>query len=183
MSDNLIAPHGGTLVDLLVSPERAAELMAPGRGIPEWSLTPRQLNDIELLINGGFSPLTGFMTSADYESVKSNMRLADGTLWPMPIMLDVTEAVATASRSAASSELRDPEGVLIAVLHVEDVWQPDLAAEAAAVFGSSDPGHPGVAHLMRATNPYYVGGRLEALQLPVHYDFRALRRTPAQLPR
>ena len=181
MSDNLIAPHGGTLVDLLVSAERAAELTAPGRGIPEWSLTPRQLNDIELLINGGFSPLTGFLTSADYESVKSDMRLTDGTLWPMPIMLDVTEAVATSLEVGGELELRDPEGVLIAVLHVEDVWQPDLAAEAAAVFGSSDPGHPGVAHLMRATNPYYVGGRLEALQLPVHYDFRALRRSPAQL--
>ncbi|MBT8165195.1 MAG: bifunctional sulfate adenylyltransferase/adenylylsulfate kinase [Acidimicrobiia bacterium] len=181
MSDNLIAPHGGTLVDLIVSAERAAELAAPGRGIPEWSLTPRQLNDIELILNGGFSPLTGFMTSADYESVKSDMRLADGTLWPMPIMLDVTEDVADRLEVGGELELRDPEGVLIAVLHVEDVWQADLAAEAVAVFGSSDPSHPGVAHLMRATNPYYVGGRLEGLQLPVHYDFRALRRTPAQL--
>ncbi|NNL97689.1 MAG: bifunctional sulfate adenylyltransferase/adenylylsulfate kinase [Acidimicrobiia bacterium] len=181
MSDNLIAPHGGTLVDLIVSADRAAELAAPGRGIPEWSLTPRQLNDIELILNGGFSPLTGFMTSADYESVKSDMRLADGTLWPMPIMLDVTEDVADRLEVGGELELRDPEGVLIAVLHVEDVWQADLAAEAVAVFGSSDPSHPGVAHLMRATNPYYVGGRLEGLQLPVHYDFRALRRTPAQL--
>ena len=181
MSDNLIAPHGGTLVDLLVSDERAAELMAPGRGIPEWSLNPRQLNDIELLINGGFSPLTGFMTSADYEAVKTDMRLADGTLWPMPITLDVTEEVATKLEVGAELELRDPEGVLIAVLNVEDVWLPDLEAEAAAVFGTTDPSHPGVAHLLRATNPYYVGGRLEAIQLPVHYDFRALRRTPAQL--
>ncbi len=181
MSNNLISPHGGTLVDLLVPADRAAELMAPGRGVPEWSLTPRQLNDIELLMNGGFSPLTGFMTSADYESVKSDMRTADGTLWPIPITLDVTEAVATGLEVGGELELRDPEGVLIAVLHVEDVWQPDLEAEAAAVFGTSDPGHPGVAHLLRATNPFYVGGRIEGLQLPVHYDFRALRRTPAQL--
>ncbi|MDH3607473.1 MAG: bifunctional sulfate adenylyltransferase/adenylylsulfate kinase, partial [Acidimicrobiia bacterium] len=157
------------------------ELMAPGRGIPEWSLTPRQLNDIELLINGGFSPLTGFMTSADYETVKADMRLADGTLWPMPIMLDITEQLAENLEVGGELELRDPEGVLIAILHVEDIWQPDLEAEAAAVFGTTDASHPGVAHLMRATNPYYVGGRLEAVQLPVHYDFRALRRTPAQL--
>jgi sulfate adenylyltransferase len=181
MSDNLIAPHGGTLIDLLVPAERAAELMAPGRGLAEWSLTPRQLNDIELLLNGGFSPLTGFMTSTDYESVKADMRLADGTLWPMPITLDVTEAVAAKLEVGGDLELRDPEGVLIAVMHVEDVWQPDLEAEAAAVFGTTDPGHPGVAHLTRATNPFYVGGRLEGLQLPVHYDFRSLRRTPAEL--
>jgi sulfate adenylyltransferase len=181
MSDNLIPPHGGTLIDLLVSAERAAELMAPGRGVPEWSLTPRQLNDIELLINGGFSPLNGFMTSADYQAVKADMRLADGTLWPMPIMLDVTERVAQQVEVGGELELRDPEGVLIAVLNVEDIWQADLEDEAAAVFGTTDPSHPGVAHLLRATNPYYVGGRLEALQLPVHYDFRALRRTPAEL--
>ncbi len=181
MPDNLISPHGGTLVDLLVSPERANEITAPGRGIPEWSLTSRQLNDIELLLNGGFSPLTGFMTSADYEAVKADMRLADGTLWPMPITLDVTEEVASTLAVGGELELRDPEGVLIAVLQVDDVWQPDLPAEAAAVFGTNDPGHPGVAHLMRATNPYYVGGRLEGLQLPVHYDFRSLRRTPSQL--
>ncbi len=181
MSDNLIAPHGGALVDLLVSDERAAELMLPGRGLPEWSLTPRQLNDIELLLNGGFSPLTGFMTGADYEAVKADMRLADGTVWPMPITLDVTEEVAKGLDIGGELELRDPEGVLIAVLHVENVWQPDLSAEAAAVFGTTDPGHPGVAHLLRAAHPYYVGGRLEGLQLPVHYDFRSLRRTPAQL--
>ncbi|MDH3606232.1 MAG: bifunctional sulfate adenylyltransferase/adenylylsulfate kinase [Acidimicrobiia bacterium] len=181
MANNLITPHGGALVDLLAPQDRIAELMAPGRGVPEWSLTPRQLNDIELLINGGFSPLTGFMTQSDYDAVRGDMRLADGTLWPMPITLDVTEEVAKKLDVGGELELRDPEGVLIAVLHVEDVWQPDLEAEAAAVFGSTDAGHPGVAHLMRSTNPYYVGGRLEGLQLPVHYDFRSLRKTPAQL--
>ena len=105
MSDNLITPHGGTLVDLLVSEERAAELMAPGRGIPEWTLTPRQLNDIELLLNGGFSPLTGFMTSADYESVKSDMRLADGTLWPMPITLGMPRS----KKNSACSRMYRPQ--------------------------------------------------------------------------
>jgi len=181
MLNNLITPHGGSLVDLLVTQERAIELAAPGRGVPEWSLTPRQLNDIELLLNGGFSPLMGFMSRADYDGVTAEMRLADGTLWPMPITLDVSEEVAKRLDVGGELELRDPEGVLIAILHVEEVWQPDFEAEAASVFGTTDPGHPGVAHLMRATNPYYVGGRLEGLQLPVHYDFRVLRRTPTQL--
>ena len=181
MLNNLITPHGGSLMDLLVAPERAAELMAPARGVPEWNLTPRQLNDIELLLNGGFSPLAGFMSQADYEGVTADMRLADGTLWPMPITLDISEEVAKSLDLGGELELRDPEGVLIAVLHVENVWQPDFETEALSVFGTTDAGHPGVAHLLRSTNPYYVGGRLEGLQMPVHYDFRALRRTPAQL--
>ena len=184
MSDHLIAPHGGSLIDLLVTEDRAAELSAPDRGVPEWSLTARQLNDIELLLNGGFSPLQGFMNRSDYEAVTADMRLADGTLWPMPITLDVTEEVAKSLDVGGELELRDPEGVLIAVLHVEDVWQPDLEAEAVGVFGTTDPGHPGVGHLFRSTHPYYVGGRLEGLQLPADdlLDGRPVRCRHGRLP-
>ena len=181
MPDNLIAPHGGQLIDLLVDEARADELKAPGRSAPEWSLTSRQMNDIELLLNGGFSPLTGFMNQADYVSVTNEMRLAGGTLWPIPVTLDVDEETAKEVGSGDELELRDPEGVLIAVLQVEDVWQPDRKAEAAAVFGTTDPDHPGAGYLERNSHPYYVGGRLEGLQLPVHYDFRALRASPADL--
>ncbi len=181
MPDNLIAPHGGQLIDLLVDEARAEALMAPGRSAPEWSLTPRQMNDIELLLNGGFSPLSGFMNQADYVSVTNDMRLAGGTLWPIPVTLDVDEEAAKEAASGGELELRDPEGVLIAVLQVEDVWQPDREAEAAAVFGTTDPDHPGAGYLQRISHPYYVGGRLEGLQLPVHYDFRALRASPADL--
>ncbi len=181
MPDNLIAPHGGQLIDLLVDEARADELKAPGRSVPEWSLTSRQMNDIELLLNGGFSPLTGFMNQADYVSVTNEMRLAGGTLWPIPVTLDVDEEAAKEAGSGGELELRDPEGVLIAVLQVEDVWQPDREAEAAAVFGTTDPDHPGAGYLQRNSHPYYVGGRLEGLQLPVHYDFRALRASPADL--
>ncbi len=181
MPDNLIAPHGGQLIDLLVDEARADELKAPGRSVPEWSLTSRQMNDIELLLNGGFSPLTGFMNQADYVSVTNEMRLAGGTLWPIPITLDVDEETAKEVGSGGELELRDPEGVLIAVLQVEDVWQPDRKAEAAAVFGTTDPDHPGAGYLERNSHPYYVGGRLEGLQLPAHYDFRALRASPTDL--
>ncbi|MEE9472590.1 MAG: sulfate adenylyltransferase, partial [Acidimicrobiia bacterium] len=181
MPDNLIAPHGGQLIDLLVDEARADELRAPGRSAPEWSLTSRQMNDIELLLNGGFSPLTGFMNQADYVSVTNEMRLAGGTLWPIPVTLDVDEETAKEVGAGGELELRDPEGVLIAVLQVEDVWQPDREAEAAAVFGTTDPDHPGAGYLERNSHPYYVGGRLEGLQLPVHYDFRALRASPADL--
>jgi len=88
-------PHGGTLVDLIASDERQAELKAHSKEWASWDLTDRQVCDLELLLNGGFSPLTGFMGRADYERVCEEMRLADGTLWPMPITLDVTEEVAT----------------------------------------------------------------------------------------
>jgi sulfate adenylyltransferase len=180
LQETLNAPHGGTLVDLLVNPSRAAELQVESRNWPSWDLTPRQLCDLELLLNGAFSPLTGFMNKRDYESVCQSMRLADGTLWPMPITLDLPQAVAETLTTGQQLALRDPEGVMLAVLHVEDVWTPDRAAEAQSVFGTTNQEHPGVAGLFRS-GTHLVGGRLEGLQLPVHYDYPALRKTPAQL--
>jgi sulfate adenylyltransferase len=181
VTDHVVAAHGGKLVDLLVDPERAAELALGSRDWLSWDLTPRQLCDLELLLSGGFSPLRGFMSRADYEAVCGTARLADGTLWPIPITLDVPEAVAERLGAGHTLALRDPEGVLLAALHVEDVWRPDRTAEAAAVFGTSNAEHPGVAHLATRTHPVYVGGGLEGVRLPAHYDFRALRRTPAEL--
>jgi sulfate adenylyltransferase len=176
-----MAPHGGSLVSLIAGPDRAAELKAASKDWPSWDLTPRQLCDLELLANGGFSPLHGFLTRADYESVCSRMRLANGTLWPMPITLDIPEDLAGKLGKGAPLALRDPEGVMLAALHVEDIWKPDLKAEAQSVFGTINPEHPGVVHLLQRSNPCYVGGRLEALELPIHYDYRALRLTPAEL--
>jgi sulfate adenylyltransferase len=110
------------------------------------------------------------------------MRLANGVLWPMPITLDVSEAFAkTLKPGSTKIALRDAEGVMIAILHVEDVWQPDRAAEAKSVFGTNSQVHPGVGYLMNRSHPWYVGGRLEGLQLPSHYDFKGLRLTPAEL--
>jgi sulfate adenylyltransferase len=180
-ADHLIEPHGGTLVDLRVDDARAAELRASSRAWPSWDLTPRQLCDVELLQSGGFSPLTGFMTRAHHESVCEQMRLADGTLWPVPITLDVSPETAEALSPGDQLALRDPEGVMIAALTVEDVWEPDREAEAEAVFGTSRAAHPGVAQLVQRTNPVYVGGRLAVVQPPIHHDFRALRATPRQL--
>ena len=181
MTDHLIAPHGGSLVDLLASAERAAELKEASRDWRSWDLTPRQLCDLELLMNGAFSPLQGFMVKKDYESVCSSMRLADGTLWPIPIVLDLPEELAKGLKPGTSLALRDPEGVMLAALHIDDIYAPDRGAEAEAVYGSRNPEHPGVAHLLNRTHPCYVGGRIEGLQRPGHHDFRALRHTPAEL--
>ncbi|MCY4037004.1 MAG: sulfate adenylyltransferase, partial [bacterium] len=165
----------------MVDGAASERLKAESRDLPSLTLQPRQLCDLELLLNGGFSPLQGFMGQADYQRVCSEMRLADGTLWPMPITLDADGGTAEAAQAAGRLALRDVEGVMLAVLTVSDVWQPDTEAEAEAVFASSDPDHPGVGHLMGSTAQFYLGGSVEGLQLPVHYDFADLRRTPAQL--
>jgi len=179
--DHLIPAHGGELVNLLVDADRATELRQTSRDWPSWDLTPRQICDLELLLNGGFSPLRGFMNRAEFESVAKDMRLTDGTLWPIPITLDVTEKVAEGLSEGSKLALRDEEGVMLAVLHVEDLWEIDREAKAEAVYGTLDQTHPGVAHLFQRTNNIGVGGRLEGLQLPAHYDFRTLRRTPREL--
>ena len=181
MSDHLIAPHGGTLVDLLAGSARVEELKAESRDWVSHDVTPRQLCDLELLLNGGFSPLTGFMTSSDHAPVCADMRLADGTLWPVPITLDVAESTAEKLSTGGRLALRDAEGVMLAVLHVEDIWRPDREAEAQAVFGTTNSEHPGVAHLLGRTEPVYLGGRLEGLQPVSHYDYKELRHTPAEL--
>ena len=181
-TSHLVQPHGGELIDLIVPPQRADELKAHSREWPSWDLTPRQLCDLELLLSGGFSPLRGFLSRKDYEDVCHNMKLASGLLWPMPITLDVTEDFAKKLTAGSSKvALRDPEGVMLAVLHVEDVWQPDRAAEAEAVFASTSTAHPGADYVLNKANPWYVGGKLEGLQLPSHYDFRTIRLTPVEL--
>lgn len=176
-----VRPHGGHLVSLLVPPSRAAELTQRAARWPSWQLSQRQLCDLELLACGGFSPLGGFLGESDYLSVCESMRLANGTLWPMPVTLDVPGEVAAAAGSAGTLALRDSAGVLLAALHARESWMPDLPVEAMAVFGTTDPAHPGVDHLLSHTNPWYITGGLEVLQLPGHQDFRFLRHTPAQL--
>lgn len=176
----MIAPHGGTLVDLMVDEARASELKDASRDYPSWDLTQRQICDLELLMNGGFSPLGGFMTRSDYESVCTSMRLADGTLWPMPITLDVSEEFSADLSEGSVIALRDPEGVMLAVLHVEDVWTPNKEAEAENVFGTTNPEHPGVGYLMNQAGPVYVGGRVEGAEFPTHYDFSDDRLSPKE---
>ena len=178
---HLNPPHGGELVDLLAVAERVSELQFQSRDWPSWDMTARQLCDLDLLMNGGFSPLRGFMTREDYEASCCRMRLKNGTLWPIPITLDVTEEFARGIGPGRRVALRDAEGVMLAALRVEEVWQPDRLAEARMVYGTTSTAHPGVASLLNETHPWYVGGRLEGLRLPTHYDFRSLRLIPAQL--
>jgi sulfate adenylyltransferase len=174
-------PHGGELVDLLADPERSFDLQSQSAQWPSWDLTPRQLCDLHLLMNGGFSPLRGFMTRVDYGSVCRTMRLRNGMLWPIPIVLDISQEFRRTIDPGSTIALRDPEGVMLAALHVEDVWQPDRLIEAETVYGTTSTEHPGVARLLKQTNAWYAGGRVEGIQLPAQHDFHNLRHTPAEL--
>ena len=173
--------HGGELVNLLVTEKRAEELKKQSKDWKSWDLSARQLCDLELLANGGFSPLTGFMNQKDYDSVVDDMRLADKTLWPMPITLDVNEEFAKSIKKNDKVALRDHEGVMLAVLTVGDIWKPNKKREAEKVFGKNDDAHPAVNYLHNIAGDYYVGGDIEAIQLPVHYDFNEMRLTPTEL--
>ncbi len=177
----LIAPHGGTLRDLYLDENTLAVEKAHAREYPSWDLSHRQLCDVELLLNGAFSPLEGFLGKADYQRVLEEMRLTDGTLWPMPITLDVSEDFAAQVEVGSQVALRDPEGVLIAVLAVSDVWRPNKTLEAQQVFGGDDPRHPGVNYLLNKAHPVYLGGRLKGIEAPTHYDFKHLRDSPREL--
>ena len=181
MSSHLITPYGGELVQLMVPDEEQAEIKDASTQWASWDLTPRQVYDVELLLCGGFSPLTGFMGKADYDAVVEKMRLADGTLWPLPVILDISEAVAKDLEPGRSLALRDLEGVMLAALDVSEVWRPDLELEAGQVYGTTDRDHPGVDYLLGQVNPCYVAGTLRGLQAPRHFDFRMLRHTPAEL--
>ena len=179
--DHLIPPHGGTLKDLRVDDERAEALRAASVEFSSVTLGDRQLCDLELLANGAFSPLEGFVGQEDYESILRRYRLADGTLWPVPITLNVTEAEAAGVTPGGPVALRDPEGFMLAVIHVEEVFRPDRVREAELVFGTTDRAHPGVRFLLEEDGPVCLAGPVEVLQLPLHYDFADLRRTPAEL--
>jgi len=179
--NKLIEPHGGTLKELYLSSDAAAAEKQQAREYPSWDLTYRQLCDVELLLNGAFSPLEGFLSQADYRRVLSDLHLENGILWPMPVTLDVTEAFAEGIAPGSRVALRDPEGVLLAVLEVTDLWRPDKTVEALQVFGTDELLHPGVNYLFNKAHPVYLGGRLRGVETPIHYDFKHLRDSPREL--
>ncbi len=147
MREELIPAHGGTLRELLVQQQRAVELRGEAVYLSSWDLTQRQTWDIELLLNGAFSPLEGFLGEADYTSVCEEMRLVNGTIWPIPITLDVTEEFATTIAVGDRLALRHAEGIVLAILTVTSIWKPDFRKEAQLVYGTADESHPGIFYL------------------------------------
>ncbi len=174
-------PHGGLLRELFLGEATAEKEKVKALDFKSWDLTDRQLCDLELILNGAFSPLEGFLNRDDYQSVLGEMRLQSGLLWPIPINLDVTEAFADSLSSSEHVALRDREGVIIAILEVQDIWKPDKREEAESVYQTQDEAHPGVDYLFNRAREVYLGGKLRGIEPPIHYDFRLLRDSPSEL--
>ena len=169
--------------ELFVPEEAQLALKKHAATLPSWDLKPRQICDLDLLMNRGFYPLTGFLSEADYNAVLSDMRLADGSLWPIPITLDVSHDFAAQVSTGDEIALRDEEGVILAILTLSDKWIPDKAKEAALVFGADDVTHPAVAYLHHQAGDVYLGGAITGLQPATHYDFKQYRYSPNELKR
>ena len=167
--------------ELYVSYDSVQKIKMEAAELVSWDLTPRQICDLELLMNGGFNPLKGFLSQADYNCVVENMRLVDDALWPIPITLDVSQGFADSVELGQDIALRDQEGVILATITVTDSWLPNKAREAEMVFGSDDLAHPAVNYLHNQAGAVYLGGPVTGIQQPVHYDFRGRRDTPNEL--
>jgi len=176
----LIAPYGGKLVNLLVSDAERAELTRYAYTLPSIQLSPRSLCDLELLAVGAFSPLDRFMGREDYLGVVEKMRLKDGTLFPMPITLPVAEG--DTIRVGGDVALRNANNDLLGVMKVEERFAWDLGHEASHVYRTTDSRHPIVAEMSK-WGKTYISGALKIINLPKHFDFVDLRRTPAEVRR
>jgi sulfate adenylyltransferase len=172
-----ISPYGGELVDLTMPQDAAAESLARASELPSVLLSERSMCDLEIMATGGFSPLDRFMGQADYQGVVNSMRLADGTLFPIPITLPLEDP--SAIEIGGEVALLSPRREILAVMQVEEIFPWDLQAEARQVFGSTDSRHPLVAEMHR-WGKAYASGPLRVLQLPRHFDFKELRLTPSQ---
>ena len=170
-----------SIEELYLSSEFANEEKKAAANFASWDLTPRQICDLELLLNGGFSPLKGFLNEEDYDSVVENMRLKDGSLWPIPITLDVSKEFSKNLKIGEKVALRNLEGVILATIQVDAKWSPDKFREADEVFETRDEKHPGVNFLINNTGEIYLGGEVVGLEKPQHYDFKSRRQTPNEL--
>ncbi len=175
-----VEPHGGKLVNLIADEERSKTLRDIAMNLPDITLNDRQLCDLELLSTGAFAPLEGFMRRDDYESVLDRMRLQNNLVWPHPICLDITDTQARTLEAGQSVGLRDQEGFLLAIMHIEDIWKVDREKEI-TIYGTKDQTHPGVKYLFHELGSHYIGGKVEILSLPLHFDFKQLRLTPQEV--
>lgn len=182
LEQNQIKAHGGKLCNLVLSSEDAEALKIAAADYPTITMSQRQLCDLELLMNGAYSPLQGFMDEQTYQSVLDKMQLPDGLLWPMPVTFDVSDAFIENQKIQLGSKiaLQDGEGFMLAVLTVQSVWKVDKDKEAEVIYGTQSKDHPGVNYLYEDVNPVYLGGTVEGVQLPDAAVFGAHRRTPRE---
>ena len=175
----MIAPHGGTLINRIVEDREREVLLASAAQCPSVELDAWGLSDVEMLAIGGFSPLEGFLTEADYTSVVANRRLANGLVWTMPVTLAVSREQANALRGDVALT---SGGTVVAILHDVSVFAPEKAREAQEVFKTADPVHPGVQRL-QTTGDVYLGGRISVVNRPKPATFLPYRLDPADTRR
>ena len=171
------------LKPLLADGSDAEKIKIEAFELPSVTLSQRQLCDVELMMNGGFTPLDGFMDRDTYEHVLESMRLPGGALWPIPITLDVDRKLGETIEPGSRLALRDQEGLILAVLDVSGKWTADKRAEAERVYGTTSGRHPGVRRLYERAGDVHVGGHVSGIQLPTHYNYQELRHTPGELGR
>jgi len=175
--DSLISPYGGELRSLMADPQRAEAIKQEAMTLPSLDLSWKQICELELLLNGALTPLSGYMNQAEMLSVLAGMKLPDGIFWPRPVMLVVSEKAAQNLAAGQTVALRDSEGVMPAILHISEVWPADPDAEMRLAEASGVP----LARALAEPGQYFVGGRLEGVTLPPRHDFLNLRLTPAEM--
>jgi sulfate adenylyltransferase len=180
MSSPLIEPHGGALIDRIVSTPEAEALASRARRLPPITLDPRELADLELIATGAASPLRGFLTSEDYASVLERMRLADGTVWPLPFTLAVDDRARRSIAEAGEAALYGPSGRLWGAVRASEVFQRDPLAESRSIYRTDSTAHPGVAYLLSRPR-WLVGGEVQVLPLPADLPFARHRHSPRAL--
>ncbi len=172
-------PYGGTLIDLIATGDEKAELAREAASLPSIELDSRTRSDFELLANGGFSPLTGFMGEADYRAVVDNVTLANGLPWSIPVTLGVDATRASELKPGTRAALRDFDGMVLGVIDIAEAFQRDKQHEAQQVYRTTEEAHPGVA-AHYASGDLLLGGQVRALKLPPYENFPGHRLTPAE---
>lgn len=174
----MIDPHGGTLINRYVEGNEREQLLEKAQSLPSLQLDDKNISDLEMIASGAMSPLTGFMTRKDYESVVESMRLSSGLVWSIPITLAINEEIKNSLQSAQEIALKDDRGQVLAILQVEDIYSYDKEREAEKVFRTTDENHPGVAYVY-SQGDYLIGGAILMLNRPAHEDFLDYRLEPA----
>ncbi len=177
---SLIAPHGGTLVDRTARGAAREALLRAATKLPSLELNAREEADLELIANGAFSPLEGFLGEADYTSVRDHRRLANGLVWTIPVTLSATREEIKDLKPGSEVALHSRDGRLLAVLHLSEIFTCDKQLEAQSVYLTTEEKHPGVAAVY-AQDEYLLGGRISLLEYPNPNTFASYRYTPADL--
>ncbi|MGD8376947.1 MAG: sulfate adenylyltransferase [Acidobacteriota bacterium] len=174
----IVAPHGGTLVNRLAPEADRPSLLRKAEELPRLTVNRRQRSDLDLIAVGALSPLQGFMAREDYHRTVAEMRLANGTVWAVPVTLDVDAETAGRLAAGGTVALQDGDGAIVATMEIQDVFDWDPALEARNVYRTEDAAHPGVAYL-RERGPKLVGGPITMLN-PAVPEFPDHHRDPAQ---